>query len=77
MVNPLSLFSYNLYHQPFKVSLNYYITYLFLYHALLMHLIFLVVEDLEFSLGVGISLEHPAIFKQNVANKNNNIILFK
>lgn len=42
-----------------------------------MHLTFLGVEDLELSLGVVISLEHPAIFKQNVANKDKNINLFK
>lgn len=74
MINTLSLF---LYHQLFKVSLNYYITYVFLYHALLMHLTFLGVKDLELSLGVAISLEHPAIFKQNVANKDTNINLFQ
>lgn len=42
-----------------------------------MHLTFLDVEGLEFSLGVAISLEHPEIFKQNVANKDYNINLFK
>ncbi|PGU78963.1 hypothetical protein COD76_22630 [Bacillus cereus] len=76
-MNKLLLFSCNLYHPPFKVSLNYYITYVFLYHALLMHLTFLDIEGLELSLGIAISLEHPAIFKQNVATKDNNINLFK
>ncbi|PFT88175.1 hypothetical protein COK66_26820 [Bacillus cereus] len=76
-MNKFLLFSCNLYHPPFKVSLNYYITYVFLYHALLMHLTFLDIEGLELSLGIAISLEHPAIFKQNVANKDNNINLFK
>ncbi|KAA0748523.1 hypothetical protein DN401_27325 [Bacillus sp. BF2-3] len=66
-----------MYHQPFKVSLNYDITYIFLYHALLMYLTFLGVEGLKLSLSVAISLEHPAIFKQNVANKDSNINLFK
>lgn len=42
-----------------------------------MHLTFLDIEGLELSLGIAISLEHPAIFKQNVANKDHNINLFK
>lgn len=42
-----------------------------------MHLTFTVVEGLDLFLSVAISLEHPAIFRQNVANENDNINLFK
>ncbi len=42
-----------------------------------MHLTFTGVEGLELSPSVAILLEHPEIFRQNVANKNDNINFFK
>ena len=42
----------------------------FLYQALLMYLQFAGVEVLDVSPGVVILLEHPAIYRQNVVNKN-------
>lgn len=48
----------------------------FLYHALLMYLTFVGVEGLELSFSIVISLEHPAVFRQNVTNKHNSNNLF-
>lgn len=61
---------YDLYHQ-----LLHYIC--FLYQALLMYLHFAGVEVLDVPLSVAILLEHPAIFRQNVVNKNHSINFFK
>lgn len=52
---------------------NYCITYVFLYHALLMRLTLADVEDLGLS-SIAILLKHSVTFKLNVINKNNNII---
>ncbi|PEX40360.1 hypothetical protein CN455_03165 [Bacillus cereus] len=60
----------DLYHQ-----LLHYIC--FLYQALLMDLQFAGVEVLDLSLSVAILLEHPAICRQNVVNKNHSINFFK
>lgn len=61
---------YDLYHQLLHCIC-------FLYQALLMDLHFVDVEVLAVSLGVAILLEHPAIVRQNVVNKNHSINFFK
>jgi hypothetical protein len=60
---------YDLYH---KLLQGIY----FLYHALLMHLTFVGVEGLELLFSIVISLEHPAVFRQNVTNKHHSNNLF-
>ncbi len=67
---PYGVFFYDLYHQLLH-SIS------FLYQALLMYLQFSGVEVLGVSLCVVILLEHPAIFRQNVVNKNHSINFFK
>lgn len=41
-----------------------------------MHFAFVGVEGLKLSFSIVISLEHPAIFRQNVANKHDSNNLF-
>ncbi|ALL22742.1 hypothetical protein FHY71_14295 [Bacillus tropicus] len=55
------------YHQLCNVFLLHNVG--FLYQALWIHL--------DLSIGVVILLEHPAIFRQNVVNKNHSINFFK
>jgi hypothetical protein len=41
-----------------------------------MHLTFVGVEGLELLFSIVISLEHPAVFRQNVTNKHHSNNLF-
>ncbi|MBG9841483.1 hypothetical protein CN272_01195 [Bacillus anthracis] len=61
-------FFYDFYHQLCNVFLLLH-NVGFLYQALWIHL--------DLSIGVVILLEHPAIFRQNVVNKNHSINFFK